>query len=84
MTDAPARGRLIGIARRNAVRAPMQEIGAAHDTMDPKHMEMMSKAVARGRYLFCPNGSHLAMYDDQTTYFTGLTSFIRDVDSGKF
>jgi proline iminopeptidase len=66
------------------ITVPTLVIGAAHDTMDPKHMEMMSKAVARGRYLFCPNGSHLAMYDDQTTYFTGLTSFIRDVDSGKF
>ena len=40
--------------------------------------------VKRGRYLNCPNGSHLALYDDQKTYFDGLIRFIRDVDGGKF
>lgn len=45
---------------------------------------MMAKSVAKGRFLLCPNGSHFAMYDDQTTYFGGLTSFLKDVDSGKF
>lgn len=49
-----------------------------------KHMEWMSKQVQRGRYLYCPNGSHLAEYDDQQTYFTGLVKFIRDVDTGRF
>ena len=52
--------------------------------MDPAYMEKMAKQVQKGRYLFCPNGSHLAMYDDQQTYFTGLTRFIHDVDEGKF
>jgi proline iminopeptidase len=65
------------------ITVPALMIGAQHDTMDPKHMEMMSKAVARGRYLFCPNGSHLAMYDDQATYFNGVTSFLKDVDEGR-
>lgn len=59
-------------------------IGAQHDTMDPKHMKWMASAVQNGRYLYCPNGSHLAMYDDQKTYFDGLIKFIRDVDSGGF
>ena len=65
------------------ITVPTLTIGARHDTMDPKHMEMMSKAFPKGRYLYCPNGSHLAMYDDQTTYFNGVTSFLKDVDSGK-
>ena len=65
------------------ITVPTLTIGAQHDTMDPKHMEMMSKAFPKGRYLYCPNGSHLAMYDDQTTYFNGVTSFLKDVDSGK-
>jgi len=43
----------------------------------------MAKTVQKGRYLYCPNGSHMAMYDDQKTYFTGLVQFIRDVDAGK-
>ena len=38
-----------------------------HDTMDPEHMEWMAGQVQHGRYLHCPNGSHLAMYDDQKT-----------------
>ena len=47
-------------------------------------MEMMSKRVQHGRYLCCPNGSHLAMYDDQKVYFDGLATFIDDVDAGRF
>ena len=66
------------------ITVPTLVIGATHDTMDPKHMEMMSKAVAKGRYLYCANGSHMSMYDDQPTYFNGITSFLKDVDSGKF
>ena len=63
---------------------PTLAIGAAHDTMDPKAMEEMSKLVKRGRYLFCPDGSHLALYDDQKTYFEGLIKFLKDVDAGRF
>jgi len=63
---------------------PTLVIGARYDTMDPKHMEWMSKQVKHGRYLYCPNGSHLCMYDDQRTYFDGLIAFIRDVDAGTF
>ena len=51
-------------------------IGARYDTMDPAHMEMMAGRLPKGRYLYCPNGSHLAMYDDQDTYFAGLTDFL--------
>ena len=63
---------------------PTLVIGAQYDTMDPKHMEMMSKAVQKGRYLYCPNGSHMAIYDDQKTYFDGLITFVADVDRGRF
>ena len=61
---------------------PTLVIGAKHDTMDPAHMEMMSKKVRKGRYLFCPEGSHMAMYDDQKTYVDGVIKFILDVDRG--
>jgi proline iminopeptidase len=44
--------------------------------MDPAHMEMMAGRLPAGRYLYCPDGSHLAMYDDQETYFAGLTEFL--------
>ncbi len=66
------------------ITPPTLVIGAKYDTMDPAHMEMMAKKVQKGRYLFCPNGSHLALYDDQKVYVEGLIKFILDVNSGKF
>jgi len=63
---------------------PTLVIGARYDTMDPAYMEMMSKRIPHARYLFCPNGSHLAMYDDQKTYMDGVVKFIGDVDRGRF
>jgi proline iminopeptidase len=66
------------------ITVPALVIGAKYDTMDPAHMEMMSKKLKRARYLYCPNGSHLAMYDDQKVYMDGLIRFIRDVDAGRF
>jgi proline iminopeptidase len=62
---------------------PTLVIGAKHDTMDPEHMEWMSTQVRNGSYLSCPNGSHMCMYDDQETYMSGLTKFIKAVDAGK-
>jgi proline iminopeptidase len=64
------------------ITVPTLVIGARHDSMDPQHMEWMSQQLSRGHYLYCPNGSHLAMYDDQETYMTGLVNFIKGVDSG--
>jgi len=58
-------------------------IGARHDTMDPAHMRMMAGALQRGRFLECPNGSHMAMYDDQEIYTSGLINFLKDVDAGR-
>jgi proline iminopeptidase len=63
---------------------PTLVIGASHDTMDPKYMEWMSNQVQRGRFLLCPNGSHLSQYDDQKNYFNGLIKFIKDVDNKTF
>lgn len=62
------------------IKVPTLVIGARYDTMDPAFMEMMSKRLPHGRYLYCPQGSHMAMYDDQATYMAGLIDFLRDVD----
>ena len=59
------------------IAVPTLVIGAEHDTMDPKHMEWMSKQLPKGEYLHCPNGSHMAMYDDQETYMKGLIAFLK-------
>ena len=55
-----------------------------YDTMDPEHMKWMSTQVQHGRFLLCPEGSHMDMYDDQKNYFPGLIQFIKDVDAGTF
>ena len=65
------------------IKVPTLTIGGTHDTMDPEHMKWMSTQVQHGRYLLCPNGSHMSMYDDQAHYFPGLIEFIKDVDAGK-
>ena len=66
------------------IAVPTLVIGASYDTMDPKYMKWMAGQVQHGRYLYCPKGGHLCMYDDQQTYFTGLIQFINDVESGQF
>ena len=64
------------VAELASITVPTLVIGARHDTMDPAHMEMMAGLLPAGRYLYCPDGSHLAMYDDQETYFAGLVEFL--------
>ena len=63
------------------IRVPALVIGATHDTMDPAYLEGMAGRMPAGRYLHCPNGSHMALYDDQVTYFEGLIAFIRGVEA---
>ena len=58
------------------ITVPTLVIGATHDTMEPKHMQWVSTQVKNGQFLLCPNGSHMAMYDDQETYFGGLIRFL--------
>src|SRR5215469_4064832 len=58
------------------ITVPTLVIGARHDTMDPAFMAMMAGRLPAGKYLYCPDGSHLAMYDDQHTYFRGLIAFL--------
>jgi proline iminopeptidase len=62
------------------IRVPTLTIGGTYDTMDPAHMEKMATRFPNGRFLLCPKAGHMAMYDDQATYFRGLIDFIGDVD----
>ncbi len=80
-------GRLVNWDRSgdlNKITVPTLTIGATHDTMDPEHMKWMSTQVQQGRFLLCPNGSHLCMWDDQEHFFPGVIQFIKDVDNGDF
>lgn len=69
--------------RLHEISIPTLMIGAKYDTMDPKAMEEQSKLVKKGRYLYCPNGSHLAMWDDQKVFMNGVIQFINDVNDEK-
>jgi proline iminopeptidase len=60
------------------ITVPTLVIGAEHDTMDPKHLSWMADQLPNGRYHHCPDGSHLAMYDDQQTYMSGLVDFLTE------
>ena len=68
--------------RLKDIYVPTLMVGAKYDTMDPNAMEEQSKLVKNGRFLFCPNGSHLAMWDDQQVFMNGVIKFIKDVDAG--
>ncbi|HRX93041.1 MAG TPA: proline iminopeptidase-family hydrolase [Chitinophagaceae bacterium] len=70
--------------RLKEIYVPTLMVGAKFDTMDPNAMEEQSKMVQHGRYLYCPNGSHLAMWDDQKVFMPGVIKFIKDVDTGSF
>lgn len=71
-------------SRLKEIKTPTLMVGAKHDTMDPEAMKEQSTMVQHGRYLYCPNGSHLAMWDDQQVFMNGVIQFIKDVDDGKF
>jgi proline iminopeptidase len=58
------------------INVPTLVIGATHDTMDPEHMRWMSEQLPQGEFLLCPNGSHLAQFDDPQHYFPGLIDFL--------
>lgn len=61
------------------IDVPTLVIGATHDTMDPEHMHWMAGQLPQGRYLHCPEGSHLAQFDDPEHYFPGLVSFLQEL-----
>lgn len=79
-------GRLVNWDRKAdlpKIKVSTLTVGGQFDTMDPEHMKWMSTQVQKGTYLYCANGSHMSMWDDQQTYMNGVIKFIKDVDGGK-
>jgi proline iminopeptidase len=54
-------------------------LGAENDTMDPEDIRKMATLMPNATAAICPEGSHLAMWDDQTIYFEHLLGFLRTV-----
>lgn len=82
-SELGASGRLANrdrFADLRRIAVPTLVIGARYDTMDPAYREAMSKQLPSGKYLYLPEGSHLAMYDDQQRYFDGLVAFLKGVE----
>ena len=79
-SELGASGALLDWDRTNDladITVPTLVIGASHDTMDPAYLRRMATLLGAGEYWHCPEGSHMAMYDDQATYFEGVISFLR-------
>lgn len=70
--------------RLHEIQVPTLIVGAKYDFMSPDHMKWMSTQMQHTRYLYCPEGSHLAMWDDQKNFYPGIVQFIKDVDDGSF
>ncbi len=84
-SELGASGRLMNWDRTadlHRINVPTLVIGAGHDTMDPEWMRAMASRLPNGQFLLCPDGSHMAMYDDQQTYFTGLIRFLHAIEHG--
>jgi proline iminopeptidase len=78
-SEMGASGRLVNwdrFADLKRIQVPTLVISGKHDTMDPKYMAAMAKQLPNGE-LAETNGGHMAMYDDQPTYFAKLTAFLR-------
>ena len=58
------------------ISTPTLVLGGEHDTMDPRFLEHMASLMPNGTSFTCPQGSHMAMYDDPQAYFGALIGFI--------
>jgi proline iminopeptidase len=78
-SEMGASGRLVSwdrFADLKRILVPTLVISGRYDTMDPDHMAAMANELPYGE-LAATNGSHMAFYDDQPTYFARLTAFLR-------
>ena len=65
--------------RLHEIKVKTLTMGAEHDEMDPDDMRKMATMMPNAISAICPNGSHLAMWDDQAVYFRHLLAFLASV-----
>jgi proline iminopeptidase len=70
--------------RLKEIRVPTLLIGARYDEMDPDQIRRMGTLIPHSRVVICPEGSHLALYDDQARYFAALVPFLHEAHDGRF
>jgi proline iminopeptidase len=62
--------------RLHEIKVKALTIGATHDEMDPADMQKMATLMPNAVSCICPNGSHMAFWDDQVVYFHYLLGFL--------
>ena len=62
--------------RLHEIKVKALTIGATYDEMDPADMRKMATLMPNAVSCICPNGSHLALWDDQAVYFQYLLGFL--------
>jgi proline iminopeptidase len=65
--------------RLHEIRVRTLTMGATYDEMDPADMVKMAKLMPNAISAICPNGSHLALWDDQAVYFDQLLAFLKSL-----
>ncbi len=65
--------------RLHEIRVRTLTMGATYDEMDPADMVKMAKMMQNAISAICPNGSHLALWDDQAVYFDQLLGFLKSI-----
>lgn len=65
--------------RLHEIRVRTLTMGATYDEMDPADMIRMAKMMRNATSAICPNGSHLALWDDQAVYFDHLLGFLKSL-----
>ncbi len=65
------------------ITTPTLILAARYDTMSVDDLRKMGSLIPHSRVAVCEEGSHLAMYDEQPTYFHHLLRFLNDVRAGR-
>ena len=65
--------------RLHEIKIRTLTVGARYDEMDPADMKKMAGLMPNATYAYCPEGSHLCMWDDQKIYFDHLLKFLHTV-----
>jgi proline iminopeptidase len=65
--------------RLHEIKVRTLTIGARYDGMDPEDMKKIATLMPNATSAICPNGSHMAFWDDQDVYFRHLLEFLKTV-----
>jgi proline iminopeptidase len=52
-------------------------MGGKYDEMSPQDLRKMAESMPNARVWISETGSHMAMYDDQISYFRELLTFLK-------